>query len=241
MTPEQIGALGFRVGTSLHSAGITMDLAPVLDLDNRPGPTSTNPDGTRSFGMNPARTAADGIAFARGLERAGVIPVVKHFPGLGHATGNTDNGAAQTVPWEDLASHGLLPYRDAVHAGVPAVMVANASVPGLTDQPASISASVIEQVLRDSLHFNGLVMTDSVSAFALRDAGYPVPDAAVAALTAGADMVLFGTGHDDDPRLAQQTVARIVDAVRSGTLPRARLESAVGHVLAVKEVDLCAG
>jgi beta-N-acetylhexosaminidase len=239
MTPAQIEGLAYEVGTKLRAAGITMDLAPVLDLDHRPGPSSTNPDGTRSFGMDAAHTAADGVAFAKGLQRAGVIPVAKHFPGLGHATGNTDNGPAQTVPWDTLASNGLVPFRAAVRAGVPAVMVADASVPGLTTQPASISSTVINRVLRDSLQFSGLVMTDSVSAFAVRDAGYPVPAASVAALTAGADLVLFGTGHDDDPRLVDMTVDAIVDAVRSGSLSRARLEAAVAHVLAVKNVDLC--
>jgi len=239
MTPAQIESLAYDVGGKLRAAGITMDLAPVLDLDNRPGPSSTNPDGTRSFGMDIARTSAAGIAFAKGLQRAGVIPVVKHFPGLGHATGNTDNGPAQTVPWDTLASNGLVPFRAAVRAGIPAVMVANASVPGLTTQPASISPTVINQVLRDSLQFTGLVMTDSVSAHALSDDGYPVPAAAVAALTAGADLVLFGTGQNDDPRLAGGTATAIVKAVRSGALSRARLEAAVAHVLAVKDVDLC--
>jgi beta-N-acetylhexosaminidase len=240
MTPAQIETLAFNVGTKLLNAGITMDLAPVLDLDNRRGPTSTNPDGTRSFGMDVARTTDDGIAFAKGLQRAGVTPVVKHFPGLGHATGNTDNGPAQTLPWESLASAGLDPFRDAVRAGLPAVMVANASVPGLTDQPASISAEVINRVLRDSLGFDGLVLTDSVSAFALRDTGYSVPAAAVAALGAGADLVLFGTGRDDNPELASLTVRAIEHAVRSGALSRVRLQDAVGHVLAAKQVDLCA-
>jgi beta-N-acetylhexosaminidase len=240
MTPTQISALAHDIGQKLAAAGITMDLAPVLDLDNRPGPSSRNPDGTRSFGMNVQRTSADAVAFAEGLERAGVIPVVKHFPGLGSATGNTDSGPASTLPWATLSQAGLVPFRDAVKAGVPAVMVANATVPGLTDQPASISTVAIDNVLRDSLHFTGLVMTDSVSAGALRDIGYDVPQATVAALNAGADMVLFGTGINDDPRLTMQTVRSTVTAVRTGSLSRARLEQAVSHVLAAKHVRLCA-
>jgi len=184
-------------------------------------------------------TAADGLVFAAGLREAGGIAVVRHFPGLGSASGNTDDGPAATVPWATLSQVGLAPFRDAVAAGIPAVMVANATVPGLTPLPASISPAVVTTVLRDELGFTGLVMTDSVSAGALTDIGDPVPVAAVAALAAGDDLVLFGTGVDDDPRLTDRAVAAITAAVRSGALPRRTLVDAADHVLAAKGIDLC--
>ena len=77
----------------MHAAGITMDLAPVLDLDNGVGPNNRDPDGTRSFSLNPGVAAADGVAFLQGLEAGGVVPVVKHFPGLGQASGEHRRGA----------------------------------------------------------------------------------------------------------------------------------------------------
>ena len=239
LTPAQIHRLAFAVGRTMKAAGVTMDLAPVLDLDDRRGPSATNPDGTRSFGTDVARTSADGLAFASGLEHAGVIPVVKHFPGLGSASGNTDDGPATTLPWATLSQTGLVPFSNAVAARIPAVMVANATVPGLTSLPASISPAVISTVLRSQLGFNGLVITDSVSAGALRDVGDNVPRSAVAALNAGADLVLFGTGVDDDPRLTGQTIRAITRAVRSGALARNELEAAVAQVLRAKNVDLC--
>ena len=237
MSAEQIRALAKQAGAAMLANGVTMDLAPVLDLDDRPGPSDTNPDGTRSFSKDRTVAQADGIAFAQGLTDGGVIPVVKHFPGLGSTTGNTDVVAAPTLPWSTLQQDGLLPFTAAIEAGVPAVMVANATVPGLTTSPASLSPEVITGVLRQQLHFTGLVMTDSLSGGAIESAGYSVPTATVAALVAGADMILFTA--NDVPGTTRQTVQAIVGAVDSGALSRARLEDAVGHILALKKVNLC--
>jgi beta-N-acetylhexosaminidase len=239
MTPAQIKSLALQVGIRMKAAGVTMDLAPVLDLDQGDGPDQSDPDGTRSFSLNERVASADGLAFAAGLEAAGVVPVVKHFPGLGQATGNTDTTPASTQPWSSLQARGLLPFKAAIRAGVPAVMVGNASVPGLTDLPASISPAVITGVLRKQLGFSGLVLTDSVSAGALSAAGYSVPTASVDALAAGADMVLYNPDTDTVASLTGQAVQAIVAAVGSGKLPKSRLENAVTHILAAKHIDLC--
>ncbi len=239
MTPAQITALAADVGRKLRGVGVTMDLAPVLDLDAGPGPNSSDAIGTRSFSADPAVAASRGLAFAAGLGKGGVVAVAKHFPGLGGASGNTDLGPATTLPWSTLQAGGLLPYQQAVRSGVPAIMVANASVPGLTSLPASLSPSVITGVLRGQLRFGGLVLTDSLSAGAISAAGYSVPRAAVAALAAGADMVLFTATAAGVAGLTGQTVDAVVAAVAAGTLSRARLQDAVAHVLAAKGVDLC--
>lgn len=234
MTPAQIQGLGRTTGERLRGLGINMDLAPVLDVDGGAGPNANDPDGTRSFSARESVAAADGIAFARGLLQAGVTPVVKHFPGLGGSSGNTDYRPASTRPWAELQGNGLLPFADAVSAGLPDVMVSNATVPGLTAVPSSISGSVIQGVLRDRLGFTGLVMTDSLSAGALGAIGYSVPRAAVAALEAGADLLLFTAAPAQVATEAAQTEAAIVAAVNSGSLPRADLEAAVAQVLAAK-------
>jgi len=239
MTPRQIRRLAHRVGVKMANAGITMDLAPVLDLDNGPGPDSTDPIGTRSFSIRADIATADGIAFARGTRRAGVIPVVKHFPGLGGAAGNTEVQPAWTKPWNSLQEHGLKPFRAAVDAGMPAVMTSNARVPGLTTIPASLSYAATRQVLRRDLGFTGLVITDSLSAGAVRAAGYDVPDAAVRALEVGADMVLFNADPPQIADVARGIVRAVVMSARSGTLPHRRLEAAALHVLRVKNVDVC--
>jgi beta-N-acetylhexosaminidase len=239
MTPAQIERLALQAGRRMKAAGVTMDLAPVLDLDGAQGPSATNPVGTRSFSPVAATASADGLAFAAGLEAAGVVPVVKHFPGLGGASANTDVAAASTRPWTNLQAGGLLPFTAAIRAGIPAVMVTNATVPGLTQLPASISPTVITQVLRQQLGFSGLVLTDSLSAGALSDAGYSVPAASVSALAAGADMVLYNADPKTVASLTDQTVLAITAAVGSGKLTRSRLENAVQHILYAKHIDLC--
>lgn len=249
MTPAEVQTLATSVGSSMRGLGVDVNLAPVLDLDAGPGPSATDPDGLRSFSAVAATTARYGLAFIRGMEAAGVLPVVKHFPGLGGASGNTDYGEATTLPLATLQTTGLVPFRAAIAAGAPAVMVANASVPGLTDLPASLSPAVINGLLRHDLGFSGLVLTDSLSAGAISQAGFSLPEAAVAAIGAGADMVLFGSTLNQaqtlllSPSNLSATISLIVGAIgtatANGTISVARLDTAVLHVLAVKHVQLC--
>jgi beta-N-acetylhexosaminidase len=239
MTPTQVRQLAHRVGTRMHDAGVTVDLAPVLDLDAGVGPNANDPDGTRSFSLQSTTATRYGLAFARGLLDAGVVPVVKHFPGLGQATANTDVAAAWTQPWSVLQQHGLLPFTAAVNAGMPAVMTTNARVPGLAPLPASLSWRATHRVLRRQLAFHGLVLTDSLSAVAVRAAGYHIPRASVRAIVVGADMVLFNAPADQVADVTHRVVRAIVNAVDSGTLTRTRLRGAVVHVLRAKRVSLC--
>lgn len=240
-TPAQVTALATGIARQMKAAGVGMDLAPVLDVDGGAGPSATDPDGSRSFSATPSVAAAYGEAFVRGLEAGGVIPVAKHFPGLGGATGNTDDGPAATPPLATLQAQGLVPFETAIRGGVPAVMVANATVPGLTALPASLSPAAVSGLLRTTLGFTGLVLTDSLSAGAVAAAGYPVPAAAVAALGAGADLVLFGSTLTpaDTAALAPAQVAvtftavvsALVAAAGSGELAAGRLDTAATHVL----------
>jgi beta-N-acetylhexosaminidase len=238
MTRAQVEALAEQVGRRMRAAGVTMDLAPVLDLSDGPGPDDAHPDGPRSFSLSPSVAAAYGIAFARGLRAGGVIPVYKHFPGLGQAGYNTDFGPASVPPVTVLEAAALLPFAAAIRAGATAVMVGNVTIPGLTGAlPATLSAPAITGLLRSQLGFRGLVLTDSLSALAVTDAGYKVPRAAAVSIEAGADMVLF-----DSATAAITTddiIASIISAVTSGRLPVSRLDNAVQHVLAAKNISLC--
>ncbi|MDA8392001.1 MAG: hypothetical protein M0Z87_04195 [Actinomycetota bacterium] len=233
-SPAQVRAASYGMGLRMAAAGVTTDLAPVLDVDGRGGSIAQNPDATRSFGANVSVVTADGLAFASGLEAAGVTPVVKHFPGLGNATANTDLGPASTPPWAVEQGGPLAPFVAAVAAKMPAVMVSNASTPGLSTLPASISPVTEGALLGDRLGFGGLVVTDSLSASSISDIGLGVPAASVEALRAGADMVLSSVGPSQTASTTSQTISAITAAVAAGALPRSRLTDAVLHVLAAK-------
>jgi len=237
MSPPTIQRLAEAVGQRLRALGVTMDLAPVLDVDGGNGPNTRDPDGARSFSADPAQAARDGIAFAAGLLAAGVIPVVKHFPGLGGASGNTDYGPAATRPYSSLLSTGLLPFEQAVAAGLPAVLVSNASVPGLTAGPASLSPAAIQGLLEGRLQFHGLVMTDSLSAPAITAVGLTVPQAAVRAVAAGADLVMFSSGQPGP--VLPEIEAALARAEATGEISSARLIDAADQVLVAKGVSLC--
>src|SRR2546423_9216157 len=110
MTPAQIEQLALGLAQRMPAAGVTTDLAPVLDVDGGQGPNNFNADGTRSFSANVATASSDGVAFATGLRNGGIGPVVKHFPGLGGATGNTDVTAAATQSWSALQNRRPPPF-----------------------------------------------------------------------------------------------------------------------------------
>lgn len=244
MTAPEVEALADEVGKQMGDLGVDVDLAPVLDLDNGAGPDATDPDGLRSFSATPSVAARYGVAFMQGLAAAGVLPVLKHFPGLGGATANTEYSLALTEPLQSLEAGGLQPFEEAIAGGARAVMVSNAEVPGLSSVPASLSAAVITNLLRHQLGFRGLVITDSLSAGAISQSGYTLPEAAVAALAAGADMVLFGStltlaqteliSPANVASSVKQVISAVLDAVASGRLSVARIDEAVASVLATK-------
>ena len=241
LSAAQIATIGLRVGRALDAAGVNTDLAPVLDVDARAvEPGASNPDGLRSFSGVPAVAAADGTAFMKGLSQAHVLSVVKHFPGLGYATRNTDFGPAATKSWAALQMTGLVPFKEAIAEGASAVMMSNAHTPGLSPLPASISPDAVK-VLRQTLGFQGLIVTDSLSAGAIGVLHLAEPAASVQALAAGADLILFGspTSVSASLTLAAKISNAIVVAVTTGALSRLTLVGAAAQVLAARNTLSC--
>lgn len=249
LTPLAVRRLAARVGGQMSAAGVTVDLAPVADVDGRSGPSPTNPDGARSFSADAGTASRYAVAFLDGLRDGGVLPVVKHFPGLGGSTANTDAGPATTLPFGELLTTGLVPFRAAIDAGTPAVMVSNASVPGLSPLPASLSSAVIGGLLRRQLGFHALVVTDSLSAGAILTSGRTLAQAAVASIRAGADLILFGStltaaqreqlSGTEVRRSYTAIVSAIATAVRTRHLARGRLTAAALEVSAAAHDHLC--
>ncbi len=241
LNPSQITATGLRVGTALAAAGVNTDLAPVLDVDGRAqDPGAANPDGYRSFSGTPSIAAADATAFMKGLAEAHVLSVVKHFPGLGYSNRNTDYGPAATLSWASLQTSGLVPFRQALANGAAAVMMSNARIPGLTSLPAGLSPAAV-QALRQTLGFKGLIVTDSLGAGAISALHLSQPAAAVVALAAGDDLILFGspTSVKASLALAAQMAAAIVNGVTQGSLSKSTLIAAAAQDLAARNQLTC--
>ncbi len=231
MTPEQVYRLARQRGAAMRDRGVTVDLAPVVDVSDQPDSAVI---GDRSFSDDPEVVTRYAGAFALGLRDAGILPVFKHFPGHGRADGDSHLGQVTTPPLDELRGHDLLPYR---HLLGPrwAVMVGHLDVPGLTepDTPASISPAALA-LLRDELGFDGLVMTDDLAAMQAITDRVELPEAVRQALAAGADMALWITNEELD-----EVLDHLERSVATGSLPEQRVNEAVGHVFAAKGVDLC--
>lgn len=230
-TPAQVQAAMRTHGAAMWQLGVIMDLAPVLDTAN---PANTIADeNERSFSESPSVAATYGLAYANGLRAASVLPVVKHFPGLGHASGNTDLEAATDPPLSQLEASDLIPFEQAIARGLPAIMISHASVPGLTGLvPASLSPATY-RFLRETLHFTGVTITDSLGAGAIIAAGYTQASAAVAAIEAGADMVMVRD------YAWSATLTALQRAVATGALPISRVDVAVTRILQAKGLATC--
>lgn len=218
------------MGADLGALGVTLDFAPSADINS----AADNPViGTRSFGADPSLVTRHTVAAIDGLQRAGVAACVKHFPGHG-ATSVDSHFDVPTVdePLEVLRARELAPFRAAVEAGVAAVMTAHVRVPALTgDLPATISRTALHDLLRTELGFDGAIVTDSMEMTAIRGT-VGMAEGAVLALAAGADLLCTG-GQLRGPDVVEPMVAAIVEAVRSGRLPEARLVDAAGRAQAV--------
>ena len=227
-TAEDVRAYAAELGAQLADLGLNSDLAPVADLDDG---VSSGVIGDRAFSADPLVAGEYAEAFAAGLSDAGLLPVVKHFPGHGQAAEDVHKrGATIDTPLEDLLSRDVLPFIDAIEAGAPIVMVGHPTYTALNpDRPASVSRETY-RLLRD-LGFKGVAMTDSVGMGAIHRR-WKFPKAAVLSLRAGADAVLATDG-----RHAADMVEAIVEAVETGKLSERRLDQAVARMLALKGID----
>ena len=184
-TASQVEAWARTVGRELALVGINMNLAPVLDVARNP----RCPLWDRSFGSDPEKVAALGEAAIRGYGQAKVLPVAKHFPGLGDTSVDSHQVLPTAQDPDPERTTDLLPFRQAAAAGVPAVMTAHLHVPAWDDRPATLSSVALTDWLRQRLGYQGVIITDDLEmgAIATKD---PVPEAACQALAAGADLLL---------------------------------------------------
>ena len=180
-------AVGRAMGVELLALGFNVDYAPVLDVHTNPA----NPIiGDRAFGTRPADAARHALAFWRGLESAGVRGCGKHFPGHGDtATDSHLELPRVDAPLERLREVELLPFRNAVAAGVPIMMTAHVIYPAVDPLPATMSRRWLHDILRGELGFGGIIMSDDLDMKAVAD-HFPIEDVVVRSLLAGADCFL---------------------------------------------------
>jgi beta-N-acetylhexosaminidase len=223
--PDEAREIAARMGRQLLQAGINTDFAPVVDTGHGAA------IGNRSFGEDPELVARMGVAAVGGFEEAGVVSAAKHFPNHGPAT--SDSHVSLPVIRHDakkLGTHDLPPFEAAIDAGVPMVMVGHLVYPAIDpEHPASLSRDAIS-MLRGDLGFDGVVVTDDL-AMAGATGGGSVADAAVEAVRAGADLLVVSSA----PQEQADAYDAVVEAVRSGQIPRSRVEESVGRLLEVKE------
>ncbi|HEV8358281.1 MAG TPA: glycoside hydrolase family 3 N-terminal domain-containing protein [Gemmatimonadales bacterium] len=221
-------AMGRITAREGRAAGIHLTFSPDADVNNNPANPIIN---TRSFGGDAVQVAKLVAAAVRGTQDAGMVATAKHFPGHG----DTDTDSHISLPiiradWRRLDSLELVPFRAAIRAGVKVVMSAHIALPGLENGgsvPATLAPEILTGVLRDSLGFKGMVVTDALDMGALVK-NYGSGESTVRAFLAGSDLLLMPT----DPA---QAIDSMVAAVRSGRVPRARLDASLRRLLEMKE------
>jgi beta-N-acetylhexosaminidase len=210
-----------------RAMGIHMTYAPVVDVNINPDNPIIN---TRAIGEDPALVGRLARAFIRGCQENGMIATAKHFPGHGD-TAQDSHSLLPTITADRarLERVELAPYRDAIAAGVGAVMTAHLFVPALDptpNLPATLSEPILTGVLRKELGFKGLIVSDALEMAGVTNA-FGTEDASLRALLAGVDLLLL-------PPEPARVAASLVEAARSGKLPRARIDDAVRRILTVK-------
>ncbi|MHB0949716.1 MAG: glycoside hydrolase family 3 protein [Gemmatimonadaceae bacterium] len=220
-------AVGKAIAEEARAVGIQVNFAPDADVNNNPSNPVIN---TRSFGEDPHRVATLVDRFVRGTQEAGVIATAKHFPGHGDTDVDSHVGLpVVTASSARLDTLELIPFRAAIAAGAGMVMTAHIALPAITGDsslPATLAPTILEGLLRDSLHFTGTTITDAMSMEGVGK-GYDVEQSSVAAVKAGADILL-------KPTDVLRALNAVQGAVERGEISRARIDSAARRVLELK-------
>lgn len=239
--PAQARAMYEVIAAECRAVGLHAVFGPCCDCN-------TNPDnaiiGVRSFGERAELVAEMTEAAVAGALAAGALPTLKHFPGHGDTRVDSHRGLPIVErSREELFEIDLLPFAKGVAAGAPIVMTAHIVFPALDGaRPATLSPTILGEILRGELGFEGVILSDSMNMKSMR-ANYDPVDAAIGAINAGVDLVMLAEEHydHDSGYLARQIalIEGVREAVRDGRISETRLDEAVGRVLALKaQIDL---
>ena len=216
-----------QIADYLMPLGFNLDFAPVADVVD---PLRSDTMGLRSLSSD-AAVAADMVrAEVEGFRDKKMLCCAKHFPGIGAAAGDSHEGAITIEATnEELETVDLVPFRAAIEAGVPMIMVGHVSLPNIVGDstPAPLSSAVVQGMLRDSLGYTGIIVTDSLSMGAITDY-YTPAEAAGAALKAGCDIPLM-------PERLDEAYQGVLSAVQVGELTEERLDESLTRILTAKQ------
>ncbi|HKE88862.1 MAG TPA: glycoside hydrolase family 3 N-terminal domain-containing protein [Gemmatimonadales bacterium] len=220
--------IGAAAAAEGRAVGIHVNFAPDADVNNNPLNPIIN---TRSFGEDPHAVSTLVRAYIRGVHDGGMLATLKHFPGHGDTETDSHIGLPViTAGYGRLDTLELVPFRAGIGAGADIVMSAHIAFPALTgssSEPGTLSAAVLTGLLRDSLHFTGLVVTDALAMGAIVTK-YGAGEATVRAFLAGSDVLLMPASPDS-------ALDAMTAAVESGRIARSRLDASVRRVLAIKQ------
>ena len=229
--PENAYKVGLATGKELKALGINWNLAPVLDVNNN----ADNPViGVRSFGESAEKVSLFGKMAMKGMQDAGVITTLKHFPG--HGDTNVDSHLDLPIiahDMERLEEIELKPFVESIQEGADTIMSAHVYFPAIEDQqgvPATLSKKVITGLLRNKLQFNGVVTTDCMEMNAIANT-IGTARGGVEAIKAGVDLIMVSHLH----HLQKDTIDAIACAVESGEIDESTLNDAFERVTRLKE------
>lgn len=224
--PEKAYQIGREIGSYLSAMNLNVDFAPVADIFSNPENTVI---GSRAFGSDPQLVSCMVSMEVNGLKDSGVLATLKHFPGHGNTSEDSHAGyACSHKTLEELRKSELRPFKSGIEAGADFVMMGHISLPDILgdDTPASLSHTIITDVLRKELGFDGIVITDALNMGAIVN-NYSSAEAAILAVQAGADMLLM-------PGDFQSAYQGVLDAVQNGRIPEERIDESVERIIKAK-------
>lgn len=217
------------IGTYLSDFGFNLDFAPVADLSSVSGSVI----GDRSYGSDVSVVPSFVNSAVQGLDAHGVTACLKHFPGIGSTTSDTNNGLAATNKTkEEFEAEEFKVFQASIDAGADMIMVGHISAPALTgdnNTPCSLSKEVVTNILRNEMNFDGVIITDSLSAKAITDY-HAADEAAIQALRAGCDMILM-------PEDFEKAYNGVLQAVKDGTISEERINDSLRRIYRIKYAD----
>lgn len=225
--PEEAYKAAFTIGSYVKKYGFDIDYAPVADVN-------TNPDniviGPRAFSDDPETAAKFVVSYLNGLESAGVIGTLKHFPGHGDVSTDTHYGYASTdKTWDEMLKCEMIPFKAGIKAGAQMIMTAHIAAPKVSgdDLPATLSSVILQDKLRSELGFDGVIVTDAMDMGAITKQ-FSNAEAAIKSIQAGVDVVLCS-------REFTQVFDAVVKAVEKGEIKESRIDESVKRILKLKQ------